>query len=655
MRKISKIKNLSGLLDLASIPQYQNGGEQVVERTLPEIEVYGDQLRKDLQRTGLTYDELSNLNYGAQRQSQIQQREQGVKELAYNAPVTGDVLSLYDVGKDVYEGNYGKAAIGAGLFFVPNIVERPIKNAVRRIGKWINAGERLNRVINIADQQFQKDLYNLENIAGNAEDLISKKEKELIKSNVAIQNFDTDKKKRLFKRFKESQKQYLSDQTLYDALTGDYHNKLDEDSQRLFIKLYQEDPQYLLFAINNDLPINSNSTVQQFAKKQESSLRGAFIPEDYNYDKVYDTLTRTYSGRTGGDRMHSRNGVYISNSRDIQNVFSRRQDDNQQGYAIKAALTTNFLPDASKSISDQLYDLRKRYLDYDIIRDYNPDTHSQLVPYDYLDMQELYDLGYKGIEGQYVRRNGSRLPVYERAMFNPEDRASVLNIDDAVVSEDIENLRGRWGVNASGADYTDKEFVHRSPGGFKDLLGYYRILDKALERIPIHQKLTSDELQEFNTQLYGWWNDKIGKAHDKYNTSKRRLDKLQKTQQNRNKNIKRINKVVNETNKLLKPSLIGLTLYNSDLQQNDPNEEMNNYIERQRAIEQKNERIKQITGFSEGGIHIKKKNRGKFTKSAKQHGMGVQEYARKVVNDPNATTLQKRRAQFAINARKFKH
>ena len=62
-----------------------------------------------------------------------------------------------------------------------------------------------------------------------------------------------------------------------------------------------------------------------------------------------------------------------------------------------------------------------------------------------------------------------------------------------------------------------------------------------------------------------------------------------------------------------------------------------------------------VPNYSKGGIHIKKKNRGKFTKSAKQHGMGVQEYARKVVNDPNATTLQKRRAQFAINAKKFKH
>ena len=55
------------------------------------------------------------------------------------------------------------------------------------------------------------------------------------------------------------------------------------------------------------------------------------------------------------------------------------------------------------------------------------------------------------------------------------------------------------------------------------------------------------------------------------------------------------------------------------------------------------------------GIHIKPENRGKFTASAKRAGMGVQEYARKVLNDPNATPLQRRRANFARNAKKFKH
>jgi hypothetical protein len=58
---------------------------------------------------------------------------------------------------------------------------------------------------------------------------------------------------------------------------------------------------------------------------------------------------------------------------------------------------------------------------------------------------------------------------------------------------------------------------------------------------------------------------------------------------------------------------------------------------------------------SGGSIHIKKKNRGKFTASAKAAGEGVQEHAHKVMNDPNATPLQKKRANFAIQAKKWHH
>lgn len=53
------------------------------------------------------------------------------------------------------------------------------------------------------------------------------------------------------------------------------------------------------------------------------------------------------------------------------------------------------------------------------------------------------------------------------------------------------------------------------------------------------------------------------------------------------------------------------------------------------------------------GIHIKEKNKGKFTKSAKQAGQSVQEHAKSVLNNPNATPLQKKRANFARNAAKW--
>lgn len=54
-------------------------------------------------------------------------------------------------------------------------------------------------------------------------------------------------------------------------------------------------------------------------------------------------------------------------------------------------------------------------------------------------------------------------------------------------------------------------------------------------------------------------------------------------------------------------------------------------------------------------IHIKEENRGKFTASAKRAGEGVQEHAHKVVNNPNASETQRKRAQFAINAARWSH
>jgi len=52
-------------------------------------------------------------------------------------------------------------------------------------------------------------------------------------------------------------------------------------------------------------------------------------------------------------------------------------------------------------------------------------------------------------------------------------------------------------------------------------------------------------------------------------------------------------------------------------------------------------------------IKINPKNKGKFTASAKKAGKSVQEHARAVMANPNATPLQKRRANFAIQSKKW--
>lgn len=52
-------------------------------------------------------------------------------------------------------------------------------------------------------------------------------------------------------------------------------------------------------------------------------------------------------------------------------------------------------------------------------------------------------------------------------------------------------------------------------------------------------------------------------------------------------------------------------------------------------------------------IHINPKNKGKFTASAKAAGESVQQHAQSVLNDPDATPLQKKRANFARNSKQW--
>lgn len=67
--------------------------------------------------------------------------------------------------------------------------------------------------------------------------------------------------------------------------------------------------------------------------------------------------------------------------------------------------------------------------------------------------------------------------------------------------------------------------------------------------------------------------------------------------------------------------------------------------------------IMKIPYYKKGNtIHIKKENRGKFTRSAKEHNMGVQEFATHVLNNKDKySSILVKRANFAKNSKKFKH
>ena len=54
-------------------------------------------------------------------------------------------------------------------------------------------------------------------------------------------------------------------------------------------------------------------------------------------------------------------------------------------------------------------------------------------------------------------------------------------------------------------------------------------------------------------------------------------------------------------------------------------------------------------------IKIKESKRGTFTAAAKKSGQSVQQKARSVLSDPNASPAMKKKANFARNAAKWKH
>lgn len=64
----------------------------------------------------------------------------------------------------------------------------------------------------------------------------------------------------------------------------------------------------------------------------------------------------------------------------------------------------------------------------------------------------------------------------------------------------------------------------------------------------------------------------------------------------------------------------------------------------------------ELMQMKHGGIHIKESKKGTFTAAAKKHGMGVQEFASKVLaNKDKYSPAMVKKANFAKNATKFKH
>lgn len=114
------------------IPKYQKGSYmqtstgKVANFQLPEVEVIaksptGDQWKdRNLYKA---YKGRRYINEGRQKVAPL------IQNTASLSPV-GDIMDAVEIGKNINSGNYGQAALGAGLFLLPNILEKPIRRLI---------------------------------------------------------------------------------------------------------------------------------------------------------------------------------------------------------------------------------------------------------------------------------------------------------------------------------------------------------------------------------------------------------------------------------------------------------------------------------------------------------------------------------------------
>lgn len=262
------------------------------------------------------------------------------------------------------------------------------------------------------------------------------------------------------------------------------------------VKTYEDlmnhNPEYYEFLKETRLPWDEQSTVDEFLKRQQTSLRGVYA-DDKETAKHY--LTTILGVRKGGDRLNTHGGLYTSNSTGIADAFKNPDDGISNGYIGK--LLYDFDIDKTKPIADQLRQIRMKIVrggrNNVFKRLYNNDNDNKL--YD----ESINDARRKGavaVEDNYGRSNGDVLNVTERAYFPGSAKQNKLTLQNLEEYLAQENQKGRW--NTSGVDKMkgDEElFIPREYNRFDDFIREARIFMKP------RREYDSNKERKFMTEL----------------------------------------------------------------------------------------------------------------------------------------------------------
>lgn len=241
-----------------------------------------------------------------------------------------------------------------------------------------------------------------------------------------------------------------------------------EKELKEYYDLMNHNPEYYTFLKETNLPWNKQSTVDEFLKRQQTSLRGVYA-DDKETAKNY--LTTILGVRKGGDRLDTHGGLYTSNSTGTADAFKNPDNGISNGYIGK--LVYDFDIDKTKPIADQLRQARMK-----IVRGGRNNVFAGTRYYPQ-SITEARKQGAVAVEDNYGRSNGDVLNVTERAYFPGSAKQNKLTLQNLKEYLAQENQRGRW--NTSGVDKMkgDEElFIPREYNRFDDFIRESRIFMK---------------------------------------------------------------------------------------------------------------------------------------------------------------------------------
>lgn len=441
-------------------------------------------------------------------------------------------------------------------------------------------------------------------------------------------------------------------------------------------KIFKENPEYLAFIDETGFNPLEQKTIDAFAERQSSSIRGVHGTEN----EIVPFLTKSeYKekidlNKRGGDRLGTRGGVYTSNRYAIADVFRRPVDEKlATSKGEKSVIGKIRFPikyDKTKSAKNQLRDIRSNIInidDYNHLRDLDDKVYFDDI------IKAAINKNIKGIESQYSRSNGQKVDAFERASIGNYN----LDLNEIETSHLLSNMRGRWGLNGVDEYPVDKEFFIPQSTTKADIKKYLDLIDRKRfdKDLAIKHFYTfQEQIRKTNNIIRNSYPYKLGyNIKNIKNNSKLLLNYL--------KDNKESFGALGLAGTAIGGILYGIKLdskYREEYEKSDIHEKiLNKYKNRtnvenfkknredaMKALGEMSEEDKK--GFKEykknrlkfkyGGIHIKPSKRGTFTATAKKHGMSVQGFASKVLaNKGKYSSAMVKKANFARNASKWKH